>query len=459
MGTKQKRNKKKKEKHIVGTKELVFDIVSVVVIILLGIYFGYRSILYYSKETEKKKVEANTLAAAIINNNEITTEDNGLHKSKDGYYFSGMVENNYLKAFNRLYRIIEVSEDNQVKIIANDNEGNMIYGDDKQYSTSNINLWLNKSEQVNSGIYYNTIPGVESLLTKFTYCDGTLSDSKVTCKNKKQSSYFSILEVEDYVRALGKKSYLNNGSYSYLLGYDTDSNPLVLTDDGSVIGVSNYEGYGVRPVMVLKKNALIIGGTGTSDDPYILNQEGLDNNINKYVKLGSDIYQIFEEKDNDLKLRLNDYLKINNDYLELAFNNKEAKFSILSKNNIGYYLNRTYYNSLSYKSYLKECTFYTGELSLDEDTGYTYTAIYKDSITTKVGLLNMFDLNSNKNLTDYYFINSTSNVGSMAYIYNNMGIIDEEKASEKRKIVPVVCLDKTFIKSGDGSINNPYIVE
>ena len=96
-------NKKKKEKHIVGTKELIFDIVSVVLIICLGVYFGYRSILYYTKETNKKKVEANTLASAIINNNKITTEDNGFRKSEDGYYFSGLVENNYVKVFNRLY--------------------------------------------------------------------------------------------------------------------------------------------------------------------------------------------------------------------------------------------------------------------------------------------------------------------------------------------------------------------
>ena len=191
-----KKNKKKKEKHIVGTKELVFDIVSVLLIIILGIYFGYRSIFYYSKETQKKKVEANTLAAAIITNNKITKEDNGLHKSKDGYYFSGMVDNNYVKAFNRLYRIVEVNSNNEVKIISNDNEANMIYGNDNNYSTSNINLWLNKTSEVNSGIYYDTIPGVEKLLTKTSYCDGVLNNNSVTCKNKKMSSYFSILTIE-----------------------------------------------------------------------------------------------------------------------------------------------------------------------------------------------------------------------------------------------------------------------
>ena len=59
----------------------------------------------------------------------------------------------------------------------------------------------------------------------------------------------------------------------------------------------------------------------------------------------------------------------------------------------------------------------------------------------------------------YYLINSTSNVGNLVYTYNKLGLIDEVKVSEKKKIVPVICLDKTFIKAGDGSINNPYVVE
>ena len=454
-----KKNKKKKEKHIVGTKELIFDIVSVVLIICLGVYFGYRSILYYTKETNKKKVEANTLASAIINNNKITTEDNGFRKSEDGYYFSGLVENNYVKVFNRLYRVIEVTNANEVKIIANGNHGVMIYGDSKKYQESNINLWLNKSSVENSGIYENSIPGVEKLLKKFSYCEGTLKNDKVSCKNKKGNSYFSILEIEDYIRARGKKSFLNNGSYSYLLGSDTDGNPLVVAADGTASGVSNYEGYGIRPVMMLKKNILITGGDGSIGNPYVINQEGNDNYINKYVKMGNDLYQVIEVNNNNLSLRLNDYLKVKNVDVELVFNTKGTQFELLNRSNIGYYLNRTYYNSLTYKNYLGQCSFYTGEISLVGDGGYSYTNVYKDSVVAKVGMLNMVDFNDNTTLDTYYLINSTSNVGNLVYTYNKLGLIDEVKVSAKKKIVPVVCLDKTFIKAGDGSINNPYVVE
>ena len=454
-----KKSKKKKEKHIVGTKELVFDIVSIVIIVIMGIYFGYRSIFYYSKETTKKKEEKNTLAAAIINNNKITKEDNGFRKDKEGYYFSGKVENNYLKAFGRMYRIIDVSNDNVVKVISDNNEGTMIFGNDNVYSTSNVNMWLNKTTEPNSGIYYNSIPAVEKLLNQISYCDGELQKDKIKCTTEKQKAYFTILDVEDYVRALGKNSYLNNGTYSYILGYNKDKENLVITDEGNIVGVSNYEGYGIRAVMEFKKNITVSSGTGTKEDPYVINQEGNDNNIYRYVRLGTDNYQIIEEKDNYLKLKSLDYMKVNNNYLEKAFNKTNTQFSLLSKTNIGYYLNKNYYNILTYGQYLIDCTFNIGEISLNQDTMYKYTNIYKDSVQAKIGLLNMFDLNYNNEESDYYLINTTSTVGSMAYVVNNKGYIEEVQGIEEKKIVPVICIDKSTIKAGDGNINSPYVVE
>ena len=211
--------------------------------------------------------------------------------------------------------------------------------------------------------------------------------------------------------------------------------------------------------MMLKKNILITGGDGSIGNPYVVNQEGNDNYINKYVKMGNDLYQVIEDNNNNLRLRLNDYLKVKNVDVELAFNTKGTQFELLNRSNIGYYLNRTYYNSLTYKNYLGQCSFYTGEISLVGDGGYSYTNVYKDSVVAKVGMLNMVDFNDNTTLDTYYLINSTSNVGNLVYTYNKLGLIDEVKVSEKKKIVPVICLDKTFIKAGDGSINNPYVVE
>jgi len=123
MAKKENKKKKniKKTKRPYGVKEKVFIIINLLIFIGIGIYYGYRSLKYYSKETASKKAQVVTIANAIINNNKITKDNNGFRATKNGYYFSGNVENNYLRAFNRLYRIIEII-DGKVKIVSEDNE-------------------------------------------------------------------------------------------------------------------------------------------------------------------------------------------------------------------------------------------------------------------------------------------------------------------------------------------------
>ena len=456
--TKKKNTKNKKEKHIVGTKELVFDIVSILLIISLGIYFGYRSIKYYSKETSKNKVEANTLFKAVTTNNEVTKGDNGLRQTKDGYYFIGSVENNYVKVFNRLYRIIDINKNNEIKIVSNNNEAVFTYGDDNSYSKSNIYFWLNKGENNLSGIYYHTIPSPEDILVKTSYKIGTFNNNKIEYKNKKNySDYFSILNVSDYAKAKGKKSYLNNGNFSFVLGNDINENPLYINDDGSIDVASNYDSYGIRVVMTLKKNIEITGGNGTLDNPYVVNQGDKVNRINNYFKLGDDLFQAYSEDDTYVRLRKTDYLSVNGNYLELSFSKNNSEFNIYQKNSVANYLNTTYLNSLPYSNVLTDCTLYVGEISAD--TSYSLTEIFEEPISAKIGLLNEFDLNTDNKLTDYYLINKTSSVGTMLKTYNRLGILDDSKSIELKKIVPVLCVQKNLFKNGEGTLEKPYVLE
>lgn len=449
--------KKNKRKNIapISKIEFLFNIISYILIILLAIYIGYRSLFYYSKQNIKEQKESNTLAAIVIKNNEKTTEQNGFHQDKEGYYFTGLIENNYVKIFNRIYRIMEINNKNEVKIVSNDNEASLIYGDNSTYKESNIYKWLNKTDNINSGIYYKTIPGVEKLLTKTSYCEGYLKDSKVECKESNKKDYFTILTLNDYVKALGKNSYLNNGKNSFILGYDQDNSPLTISEDGTVNGSNTYEGNGIRVVMTLKKDIKITNGTGTKEDPYIIDQENNDNYINKYVKLDNAIYQIYEEQENNIKLRLNDYLKVKDAYYETYYSkNKENTFNPKSRYNIAYYLNNTYYKTLTYKDMLSECTFLTGE-STSTDT-VNYENMYNSTVTAKIGLPNIYDLNTNQELTDYYLINTTTNKSNLSLVYDKSGQLKEDKSSELRKIVPVICLDKNILNAGTGTKEDPY---
>lgn len=449
-----KNKKKKKQKLPMKRWEFIFNFVSFLIIIILGIYFGARSLYYYSKQNVTMKKEEATLKAAVLSHNKITTETNGLHQEKDGYVFKGNVEQNYVLFANRLFRIMRINEDNSVKIVSHTNEAILNWGEESSYLKSNAYTWLSTGENENSGIYQKTIPGETALLSQTEWCEGVLMENSVKCDTK-QKSYFSLLTLDDYINSAGQKGYLYNHQNSWLIGKNETDDNLYISSDGSVEEATTYQGYGVRVVMTLKANIKITGGSGTATDPYIINQEEYTNNIGKYVKLGNDVYRVYEERGNLLRLSLNDYLKVGEEYLEREFSRQTALYSSLNRYNISYYLNHNFYNSLSYQALLSDCSLPVGEVAVGE--GGNYLNQYSDLALEKVGLLSLYDWNNNTNLTDFYLINTTGS--SMAWIYNKDGVLEEDKVTEPRKVIPTVCVDKNLIKAGEGNLENPYVME
>lgn len=418
----------------------------VLTLLITSSFFIYQG--FTSKEKERNKKISNDLSETIIANNKIVTSKSGLYKEDNTYYFKGEVYNNYIKIFNRLYRIISI-EEKQVKIVSNTNETTFYDNNSGDYLNSNIYNWLNKTEKENTGVYYNSIPNVENLLIPTKYCLNSYTNSKTNCL-KIQHDYFSIINIDDYLKTGGKQGFLNNGTSSFLLGYN-ESNKLLNKEEGGQIKEASNKASGIRVVMTLKKKIKIKKGNGTFKNPYVIDQEQNQNDINKYVQLGDDLYQVIEDKDNVLKLRLMNYLKE-----KKYFNNKSSKFNPLNKNNIAYYLNNDYYESLPYKESLTECKFLTGELGENKD----YFNIYTSTSSSKVGLLNMYDLNITTLLTDYYLINTSTNTSNNSYIYDKFGTIIEEPSNTLKNIVPVICLNKNLInQKGNGSKKNPYIID
>ncbi len=414
-------------------------------LLLSGSFFIYQG---FNHEKSNKKKVSNNLSEIIIRDNKLVTSKSGLYQEKETYYFKGEVYNNYVKIFNRLYRILSIT-DEKVKIVSNTNEAVFFDFNSNDYLNSNIYHWLNKTEKENTGIYYNSIQGVENLLIPTKYCLNSYINDQITCL-KENNDYFSILNIEDYLKAGEKTSFLNNGTSSYLLGYNADSKILNLEENGLVKEREN-KASGIRVVMTLKKKIKVKEGTGTYKDPYIIDQEQNENDINKYVKLGDDLYQIIEEKEQILKLRMTADLKE-----KKYFNTNSAKFNPLNKNNIAYYLNHDYYESLSYKDSLTNCIFLTGELKDEKN----YFNIYTSTSSTKIGLLNMFDLIPSNSLTDYYLINTSTNISNTSYVYDKFGTIIEEPSNTLKKIVPVICLNKNLInQKGTGTEKNPYIID
>ena len=445
--------KKNKRRHLYTRGEFLFNIFSLLIVMGIGIYFGYRSLYYYSKQNIAHKGNNQNLSEVIINSNKLVSTGDGFHQDKEGHYFKGHVNNNYVRFANRLYRVIRINNDGSIKLITDNTVGSFMWGEDTTYLKSNLNNWLDKTDQENSGIYYNTIPNIDKFLVKTKYSEDILKDDKVVKSKKTYDSYVTTLGINDYVIANGKNSYLNTGKIFYILGLNSDKSTLYVEDDGTVSESDNLSGYGVRAVITLKKNIISAYGDGTVDNPYTIDQGKNTNYINSIVKLGNDTWKVYKEDNELLRLVKTDYIKVDNKEFKYRFSKKEKSFDLEDWNGLAVYLNNSYLNSLSYKDSIINNDYYIGELSIE--AGYSYNNIYKDKVNCKVGLLNMFDYDDN-NFDDIYLINTYQ--GDLQYIKFKNGLIAEEEITEEKHIIPVITINKNIIKDGKGTVDNPYIM-
>ena len=196
--------------------------------------------------------------------------------------------------------------------------------------------------------------------------------------------------------------------------------------------------------MTFKNDLEISGGNGTKDNPYVINQGDKTNYVDSYVRVGHDTWKVFYQKDGFVKLAYPDYVAEGEN---IYYSNTTSEFNPNKRYNIGYFLNNTLYNRLNYNSHFLDLTTYTGEIS--SDTSLYYGSIYNYSDYHNLGL------------DDYYLVNTTSTVGSMVYIYHNYGLLEEANVTDYKNIIPVICINEASINrgNGDGTLENPYIVE
>ncbi len=453
---KKKGTNKKKEKHLIGRKEFLFNFFSLVFIICIGIYFGYRGLYYYSKQNQKTQEESDTLNGVVIQNSPLVQgEADGLHRDSYGYFFKGNVQNNYVLFENKIFRIMRINSDNTVKVVSDGLVAVFPWGEKSDYESSNIYQWLQKTELEYSGVYYNSFSDIEDYLIKTSYEEPIFKEKKVQSSNKKYKDYITTLTISDYVLANGKKSYLNIGKAFFLLGFNQDKENFFVDEDGTLENCDSLEGYGIRSVLTMKANLKIQGGNGTIESPYVI-QEKTKTFVDSYIKLGDDFWRVYSDEGESLKLYLNGYIMSNGVEVVRNYSTTNSIFDPKDKKSLAYYLNTTYLASLSYSNLLLEFRAFTGEIS--DDAGYNYANIYKESVPVKVSLLNIFDYVSNNDIFDYFYENTTSQVGSMQYNIQANGILEESDVREEKHIVPVVSISKSSIKGGQGTLNDPYVV-
>lgn len=431
----------------------LFCFISILFIISCCVFYGTRFIKLYLENRKTEVSEKNTLIKNLKDNN--SKNDN--FKSVNGQnYFTGKTDSNYLLYSNILWRIIKVNDDNSITAISDDSLTPLAYGKKKLYKDSGIFKWLNKTSDEYSGILESSLNNVETYLQKTTTCTDKLDElSNNPCKEIDNDSYITLLPVVDYLNIGSKDSYLVNDEYFYLSNNNSENKVWYVDNEGTVTLGTGTDIIGIRPVITIKSNIDYISGNGTKNNPYIIEKE--TTLFGSYVKLDNDIWRIYEVNDNDLRIMLNDYLKVNNKELTYKYSNISSYHDDYKQGSIAYYLNHNFLNTLSYKDKLKEVSWPNGYYNSDTDYDYTYSL--KDTIQSKIALMSIGNIFLNSELNNYHIMTGSSKKGSMIYTINENQKTYLKQISSELNVVPTISIDKDLLTKGKGTIDSPYEME
>lgn len=433
---------------------------------------------------------AKTLLKGVGDNGTIDTSDS------EQTFITGTDPNNYIWYSGKLWRAVSVDpSDNSVKLITQWNISTVnSFG--LSFSGSNMEQWLNDV----------TVDGFLGNLrepNKFIKTDSTWNLAVINEEGEKTGTdsfvtdAVGLLNRYEYIKSYGneleEKGYLNNSLDWWTLtpvssgivfvsnGQDTFTRP------SSGVGALTFS-LGCRPVINLKPDIKISGGTGTSTDPYRLHGDDdvpssgtlLSTRYSgEYISFGTgenNLYRIVShENESGTKITSASPLKSSGTYTNFIFSNNPS--SIFNNDymiglflNGDYLANNTYLTTDQVNMIENSTTWYLGTVrygssyKLAKYQSATSSALTDSTTTAKIGLLRMGELmagqfDTKTNNTAYWLI--TPYTSSNIYSATTGGRYSSTVAlNDPSGIRPAMNLkSNVVITGGDGTKNNPFTIK
>ena len=221
---------------------------------------------------EEAKIEgpvADVIKMNIGENGAINTSD------PDQTFITGTDPNNYIWYSGKLWRAVSIdTSDNSVKLVTQWNISAIPYNaeDNTAFEGSYMEEWLNDT----------SVDGFLGNLRepeKFIKMDSVWNASMTEETTKPSTTTMvtdpvGLLNIYEYTMSYSgttySNGYLNNGLYWWCITPYSWSSVRWVHYNGSVIGNSSTNAFGVRPSLNLKSNVQIVTGTGTKTDPFVL---------------------------------------------------------------------------------------------------------------------------------------------------------------------------------------------
>ena len=450
-----------------------------------GIYYGAINVDLYQDMSLNAAIKSNILA-----NN---TETCPTYVEEDRIiYLSGTnecINFNYVWYSGKMWRITAINDDDTIKMITDDIVTSIYFNSNTDngivnfYTNENtksyIFQWLNEDFLDTLYNYENII--VTDSVWNATYSDASSDDDVIT--NLPETTivtspvgllnrYENILSYQN--DDIEENGYLNINYEWWLLNPYSSDEVLYADYDGYAYSAYPSTGYGVRPSINLKPDVLIRGGTGTKDDPYKIQGDKEEavagttlintRTSGEYVTFNNELYRIVGFENGTTKINKNDYIRNESDTVitkKIASTvTYGASGNTQSNEYWDYYLNNTWYNSLSSESqnmlvdgtyYLGTTTDnYKGAVCLAPSNTVTTTNCEKTTITWtgKVGLLRYGEMFASQQGDGYssssatWLITPFSN--SNNWLVSNYSLARDRKSSILRSVRPTVHLTSSI---------------
>lgn len=247
----------------------------ILLIIVIFLIIGIKEIIMNAKSDTNNKVVNNgsTLSERFANLYEIVNSGSGLYKIDGKYVFKGNSDN-YIAFNEELWRIVSLEKDGTVKIVRNDLLNlKKNYKDAIEYLNNDYYNSLKNKNLIEKKDFNTTYYDIGNLTT-----EEDLNNASIVSAEKYHVGMLSVIEIANATTYVTFDQYLNlffwvnrNSNYLYLSEKWLTMTPSVYVNYDFLKENAN-ESAMIRPSVYLKKDLKIKSGSGTKNNPYILNK-------------------------------------------------------------------------------------------------------------------------------------------------------------------------------------------
>lgn len=377
-------------------------------------------------------------------------------------YYSGMHVDNFVQFSGMLWQIVGINSDDTIKLVSANPVANVVYGKEDNYEKTNIYKWLND-------YFYNHLNS-KKYVVKSKWCVGKVESSSDTGCNTSVDANVGLITLneESKMRTDVVSYYNTNGMSTVFLANKKNNGESWVSFGGSIETMSTTTLAQVKPAINIKKDLYIKGGTGTEEDPYLLNDMEFGKSNSKlnervsgeYVSYSNYLFRIIETDKKGTTMIMVSNITNNGEIINVEYqqNDSNYKYDNSKKGNIGYKIDKEVKNYLVDDKKILE-----NEWTIDEfDANKTFDKFKTTKFTSKFSIPKTYDMFSGQSTEiKSWLIDTSKQEGNILMTGPGGKAFDMAEATYPDNGVRLVIkLNKqAMINDGNGMMNNPYSVK